>query len=66
MESEDGHALWLRLEHGGKLILDGGLGDGSGLWVDKLNGELLSAHEWVVDHLSRVEDEFTVFVSHIK
>ena len=65
VETKDGDVLWLRFEHSGKLVLDESLGDGSRFWVDKLNGNLLSAHEWVVDDLSGVEHKFTVFVSHI-
>ena len=66
VESEDGDSFWLNLEHSFKLGLNGNLGDGSLIWMDKLNNELLSLEEWVVDHLSGVKDElfFLFFIGH--
>jgi hypothetical protein len=65
VESEDGDSFWLNLEHSFKLGLNGNLGDGSLIWMDKLNNELLSLEEWVVDHLSSVEDELFLLVGHL-
>ena len=66
LKSEDGDALVLGLEHGGELGLDGGLGNGSLIWVDQLNLKLSSLQERVVDHLSSVKNEFFRHLFNIK